>query len=447
MNRPRIIAVALLTLVMLTLVELHVHGVNGPRYGMITWRRYPAVKTYLLMLLCALPTLGAIALYPRIRRYAAALLILPMIGAMAGKLAFAELRSIPGQHLEFVCAAVEHPLATSYYTDAVALSNFPGWLADFPRIMPMLNLHSQTKAPGMILYYMAFVKTLGHSDRTALIAGLVLGAISTLAIPACYWLILTLRNDKTEAFLSACFLALCPGFLLFFPVSDPAYTILSCAIGACWILALRRKSVAWSIATGAVTGAILLVSFNLLAFDIFLVGYTLVLSQQSWRNVLRLAAIALVTCVTICGVLWICTGYNPVATFQSAWRNQHALLAEHAGDRPYPDTAWNDLLDFALGAGWIGFLMAGFGVADAMKHGWESPSAQLVLLCIGLPILVAVTALLAAETARVWNFMLPLLMVPVAMELSRMRAIERVIAFACLAVMGAAICRNMSVFM
>ena len=201
--RWHLAAVVGLTLIMLVLVELHVHGVNGPFYGMVTWRRYPAVRAYLLTLACAIPTIAAIALWPRTRRFKAALLLLPMVGVMGAKLVFADLRSAPGPHLCFISDAVQHPLAVSYYTDASALSGFHGWLADFPVIMPMLNLHSKTKAPGMILYYMAFIKTLGHSQQTALTAGIVLGAICTLAIPACYWFLLTLLEDKGIAFLGA----------------------------------------------------------------------------------------------------------------------------------------------------------------------------------------------------------------------------------------------------
>jgi hypothetical protein len=370
-----------------------------------------------------------------------------MLGAMAGKLAFAEVHSTPGPHLVFISDAVQHPLAISYYTDASALSNFHGWLADFPSIMPMLSLHSKTKAPGNILFYMAFIKMLGHSERTALIAGIVMGAIATLAIPACFWFLRVLLEDATAAFLGACFLALCPGFVLFFPASDPSYAVLSCSIGACWIVALKRDSIAFSVATGALTAAILLVSFNVLVFGLFLAGYALLASGRTMSMIAKHAAVALSVCVVLCAVLWFATGYNPIATFTSAWRNQHALLAEHANERPYPDTAWNDLFDFALGSGWISFLLAGYTIAACVRAGWSDGRTRVMLLCASVPVFVAISALLASETARVWNFMYPLLMAPVGMELARQRLAGRVVIFGSLALILAAVCRNMSIFM
>ena len=317
--------------------------------------------------------------------------------------------------------------------------------------MPMLNLHSKTKAPGMILYYMAFIKTLGHSQQTALTAGIVLGAICTLAIPACYWFLLTLLEDKGIAFLGACFLSLCPGFVLFFPASDPAYAILSCLIAITWIKALRQNRMMWAVATGAITATILVISFNLLVFGLFLVAFALLASGRPVKVIAKHAAIALAVCVALTVALWLVTGYNPIATFFSAWRNQQQLLADSPNviglQRPYPATIWNDLLDFALGSGWISVVLAGFTIALCLRNGIRQPQSRYVLLAIGQFLVVAISALLASETARVWNFMYPLLMIPVGIELSRHRIAGRIVILSCLALILAAVCRNMSIFM
>jgi hypothetical protein len=314
-------------------------------------------------------------------------------------------------------------------------------------MMHLLSLHSRTKAPGMILYYMAFIKSLGDSDRTAMIAGLVLGGLATCAIPLTYVFLRLLLGDDRAAFYGACFLSLCPGFVLFFPVSDPAFMNISCLLGICWMLAVQHDDVRWSIAFGAVGALMLLVSFSVMLFGLFLAGWTLFVSGRPARAILRQAALAAGVCTVICAVLWVTAGYDPIATFESAWRNQHALLVQHSSERPYPNTIWNDLLDFALGSGWISFLLAGSCLAWAMRRGWAHRSTRIVLICVAVPVFVAISALLASETARVWNFMLPLLMAPIGLELSRYRPAERIIVLASLAIVLAAICRNMSIFM
>ena len=235
-----LIAIVVATLCAILLVELHTPHVNGPWYGVAHYRRLPAMRVYPLMLAAAIPTLLAAPLFDRLRRRCWLLLLLAMLTVFSAKLISAMVHD-PSLKLDFLSYAVMDKDATSYYVDAVALSNFPGWLAEFPSIMPHLHLHSMTKAPGSILYYLAFIKALGDSPRTALIAGITLAVISTLSIPACYLFLRELKLDESAAFLGACFLSLCPGYILFFPASDPFYPVLSCLVGLFWIRAVSRE--------------------------------------------------------------------------------------------------------------------------------------------------------------------------------------------------------------
>ena len=207
----------------------------------------------------------------------------------------------------------------------------------------------------------------------------------------------------------------------------------------------------WAVATGAITAAILVISFNLLVFGLFLVAFALLASGRPVKVIAKHAAIALAVCVALTVALWLVTGYNPIATFFSAWRNQQQLLADSPNviglQRPYPATIWNDLLDFALGSGWISVVLVGFTIALCLRNGIRQPQSRYVLLAIGQFLVVAISALLASETARVWNFMFPLLMIPVGIELSRHRIAGRIVILSCLALILAAVCRNMSIFM
>jgi len=107
-------------------------------------------------------------------------------------------------------------------------------------------------------------------------------------------------------------------------------------------------------------------------------------------------------------------GFNSVATFSMALHNQ----AQHLKDlyRPYPKTIWDDLQDFALGCGWIAWLLAIFLFIAARSR----PKKQIILaaICIGQIILLAVTGLMQTETARTWCFLLPLLAISVGLEFS-----------------------------
>jgi hypothetical protein len=154
--------------------------------------------------------------------------------------------------------------------------------------------------------------------------------------------------------------------------------------------------------------------------------------------------------VGLYAIFWLLTGFDAVATFTSAWREQHRLLERHKDMRPYPWTILFDLTDFALGAGWIVVplavpvaLMSRRRLAQRFGETMPHDLPLVLLLCLALPALVAVLALLQSETARVWNFMLPLLLFPAALELSRWPAWPRRGVYACMLVILLVVGRHM----
>ena len=236
---------------------------------------------------------------------------------------------------------------------------------------------------------------------------------------ACYALLRMLTANADAALLGTAFLSLCPGFVLFFPMFDPLYAGLAAAVVALWATGIERDRLMLAAAGGAMLAATTFMTFNVLVIGFFMLGVALVISPRPriarlLRHALTLAA----ACAACYLLLWIVSGYNPIATFASAWRNQHALLATHASERPYPSTIWNDLLDFALGSGWISFIIAGIWIARAMRRRPWDRVTRIVLLAAAQIFVVAVAGLLQSETARVWNFMLPLLAVPIGLELA-----------------------------
>lgn len=394
-----------LSAALVVILVTRTHWLNGPWYWKWHERHLPAIRTYAAFAIAGLPVMLGAWLVGRERQHPAIVLVLFMLGSFALRLATVFIQTEP-MSLSLVPALVQSPGTTSYYTDAVALSRSEWSLAEYPQIMPLLNLHSQSKPPGPVMYYYGFVKLFGPGERTALTAGIALGLLATVSIPATWWMIRTLTGDQSAALLGSAFLSMCPGFVVFFPMMDPVYPVLSCALIGLWALAIRTGQVRYALLMGAALCAVLFVTFNVLVIGAFL----LLLSIPISKNLVRQAAVTIGTCAMGCLLMWMLTGYDPIATFVSAWKNQHALLARYAHERPYPATILFDLYDFALGAGWIGLGLAVCALVN--------PAARrLVLMCFGQFILVAILGLLQSETARVWSFMLPLLMVPVGLVL------------------------------
>ncbi len=443
--RSKLAIVLLIVIVMATLLILNVPWVNGPSFWPWPYRPIRFWPVYAVFAAAAAPL--CIGLWID-HRYANASWIAiggAMISCFALKVASVAVYPTTNG-LELIEIIVENPDATSYYTDAAALSTVPlrEWMPLFPHLMPGLNLHSKSKPPGPILYWLAWISALGYGKSTAFAGGLVLGAIATLSIPATYQFLKVLLNDSAAALCGASYLSLCPGFVLFFPMFDPTYILLSTAMIGGWCLALRSDRVRWSIVTGAALAATCVITFNALVIGIFMIGLVF-FARRDRPMAQRVAAAArhsfvvLVAATLFLGVLWLSIGYDPIATFRSAWNNQHDLLRRHADQRPYPATILFDLYDFALGSGWMSFAIVAFFFITSRDR-THRPLAWLAVIQL---VAVAALGLLQIETARVWNFMLPLLMIPVGLELSRWPFAHRLFALAALTFATAAVCQNL----
>ncbi|HEY1629473.1 MAG TPA: hypothetical protein VGF52_06420 [Tepidisphaeraceae bacterium] len=436
MPRAKIVLLILAAVAAALLTFLHVPGLNGPPFFPWPWRRLPASPLYAAIAIAAIPFFAA----QFIQRRTVVAFFLIMLSCFAIKLAIVTFRSdITGKpaSLAVVSMTVEDASTTSYFTDAAALIHLPlrDWMSAFPDLMWNLHLHSATKPPGPILYWLIFIKLMGLSDRTALMGGLVMGAIATLSIPATYWMLKQLLADKDAAWCGASFLALCPGFVLFFPMFDPTYILLSTALIGLWFCALRDDRILFSASLGIVVAITGLISFQIFVIGLFMIGLFF-FSGRSLKIGLKHAAITLLIAIALLGLIWIFLGYDPIATFAAAWRNQHRLLAAHSRDRLYPQTIFFDLSDFFMGAGWISLILLIFYFTSSRKQ------LPLAILAIAQLLVVAIAALLQSETARVWNFLLPLLMIPIGLELKSWKRGERIVCFVALALLTTIIYQN-----
>lgn len=450
MARLKIGLILAAAVVFFGLVYAHVeHGLNGPWYWKWGYRPFPIplAKSILPLMVATLPALAVQFLDVRKRSHQ----LIGLLGLMAAcfglKLAAVLPRTDPPS-LNVVVAVVEQPSMTSYYTDAASVKDLPlkKWVSDYPQRMGGFNLHTQSKPPGPMIYWWTMIQLLGEEGhRASRIGGLILGFLTTLAIPATFLLLRTVLRDNLAAFCGASFLSLCPAFVLFFPMLDPAYAILSTAMIGSWWIALQNPRPAGAIALGLTLAATLLMSFSTLVLGVFMLALIAIVPpdrppRQRLIIAGRQAAIAFAAMLTGLLVLWLVIGYNPVATFAGAWKHQHELLAINAAQRQYRQTIFFDLTDFALGVGWIGVLLA---VASFIAPRQQRGHAALVAMGLSQFLFVAATALLQSETARVWSFMLPLLMIGAGLELSRWPRNWRIACLTALALLTAVIHQNM----
>ncbi|HVT89749.1 MAG TPA: hypothetical protein VHD56_12915 [Tepidisphaeraceae bacterium] len=440
------------TIVLSALLLLHVQGVNGPSYWYWPWRRLAALPVYGCMALASMPFFIAQWIDRPTRLARAVAIALLMSSALSLMVVSAMVIDNPPS-FEPIVRIVNHPLATGYFLDAQEIMNIPlkTWIHDFPKLAPRMHMHTWTKPPGPVLYWLLFIKLFGVTSRAAIIGAIVLGFLGALSIPATYLFLRNMLGDATAAFCGASFMSLCPGFVLFFPMFDPALAILTCAMVGFWLAALRRNQIRWAIASGFILGMLGLLTYTVLGCGVFMAALPFFTGNRPLKNRLgvyaKLSIATMTTALVVLLALRVILEFDAYLTFLGANENQNWFKRNFPDQRPYPQIVPFMLTEFALTTGWISVLLVIYyflgrdGTSATVSGG---PSRRTLAWLVVLQFLAAaISGVYPLETARIWDFMLPFLAIPVGMELARWSKTNRVIAYASLLIVTMVICQNL----
>lgn len=305
--------------------------------------------------------------------------------------------------------------ATSYFSDAINIRSLSEWLRHFHEIP--LHFHSQTHPPGPILYYLAFVKLFGP-ETGATVGGWFVGLLASMGVPAMYAFAGLWTRETRARLTAAAFYALVPAVMLFFPEFDQVYPIVAMLLMLFWAKALDGASVSFAVGAGAILFVATFFAYNLLCLSSFLLYYAMyrIWRGSAWSGVVRSSAIAGGTVAAVYGVLWVAAGFNAIGGLQRslAFQERYSVVLHRA----YAPFVFLDMYDYFLGAGMIAFPILIF----YLRRQWDPQRRDFALTLIGLATVLTIdlSGLLRGETARVWLFAQPLLVVPVALEIVRL---------------------------
>ncbi len=454
----KLAVVVLITGVMVGLIVLHAHRVNGPWYWMWSWRRLPALRLYGSMALAFVPFLVAHVMRDRRRIGTIGALGLVMLSNLALQLA-ATTAQPPGGlwGLRRLVMIVQNSVNTSYYSAAEVLvrqmdagASYRDWMEIYPQLMDVLMLHAAYKPPGLILYYIGMIRLFGGAgDAPALAGGLLIAMMATAGVAATYAMIRYFGASQDDAFCGASFFALTPSLVLFLPQFDQVYPALGCLLLISWGAALRPGGRPYALAFGALFALLMFITAMFLMLGVFLAACTLLhIYDRGLAGLFRAVERSLIVLVTIAVLyllLELATGFDALATFNAATTRADAYIVNLA--RPWPlHTAW-DIYDVALGTGWISYPLAVLGAVAAWRigGGWCSPLFRLVFLGL-LQISMAVgVSIFPGENARLMLWAMPMIMIPIGIELARgWPPGARLTVYFCLWLITVTICRNMT---
>ena len=327
--------------------------------------------------------------------------------------------------IELVRQIVLSPSATSYYLDSAGVHGLSAWLRHFDRAT--LGFHSSTHPPGPILFYYAFSKCFGF-QAGALAGGCAVGLLASLGVLAMYAFAGLWTDDRRTRLIASAFYALVPALTVFFPEMDQIYPIFSMLLILFWCKSLKsgRAISGDAIGFGAVLCIATFFAYNLVTIGAFLAYYGVYwLWRQRWAasSLLKLLANSGIAGVTFVGgyaILWLATGYDPIASFFNALSYQAVYAA--LLNRSYAISALFDPYDFLLGAGILALPLVIFLLYRTAKNfDFAQDGTALTLIALATIVTIDLSGVLRGEASRVWLFLQPLLIVPAAIELSRHR--------------------------
>jgi hypothetical protein len=336
--------------------------------------------------------------------------------------------------LERISQIVSSPDATGYFADALRIQYVRDWMSQFHHAN--LTGHARTHPAGPILFYYAFARLFGQ-DLGAFLGGCAVGLLASLGSVVMYSFTGLWTSDRHARLVAGAFFALLPGLTVFFPELDQIFPIFSMLIIYGFVRAVNASQTwyLYALAMGIAVFVATFFAYNLLAIGAFPLYYAIYWwwrqgrSRAATLTILRTAAAVLTISALLYLLLWATTGYNAPAALRRSLQAQEGV-AERLG-RFYRISVFADLYDFLLGTGIIAAPVLWFYFRKARKEFEVNPSGTaLTLIALATVLTVNLSGLLRGETARVWLFLQPLVVVPVALQLARLRLSWRLAIFA-----------------
>jgi hypothetical protein len=454
-TKIKLALVIALTAVMVGLVLAHMPGVNGPDYWRWSWRRLAWWPLYAMTAAAAIPFFTGQILFARTNRAIVGLLFVALSTLL---LQLASMAAQPPTQLRRMIDIIESA-NINYYADAKILAAQDNvaaheWLSAYPQVLPMMHMHAKYKPAGLVLFNYTLIQMFGRDHISAAIAGVLMALFAAAAGPATYAMLKFMGRERAPAFCGASFMAMCPSLILFWPQFDQVYVTVAAATIGLWAAALdarkTRTGLLFAIAFGAVLWLASFASYTLLTLGVALsLQAILHLGLTRGRDLAWLLALSATALATVAGlyvVFWAATGFDPIATYHQITRS---LANDMVGlARPFPRHILYDLLDYLLGIGWIGGLLALFAMVTMRgriaRIFTQNPYERLTFLALAQLLVVAFTALLPGETARTWMPYMPLMMAPIGFELAKWPSKARLVTFACLWLIVVVIGQNMT---
>ena len=291
-----------------------------------------------------------------------------------------------------------------------------------PELFSTLSGHAQTHPPGGVLLLWIISKLFGYN---LLVASLGSIAFTSLTVIPIYLLAKELYGEPIGRSALALFL-ITPNFVMFTGTSMDGpfslFPILSLYLFYRGIFSGKARF--YGFLTGISLGCGMLMTYSTVLIGLFfnvVMLLTLIVDRSRFRGTLTLLLIAGVTFITFYLLMFLFTGFNLIETLQASIKKDRAALGtgyETIGR--YFHLSVGNLFAFFIGIGipmttvWLRQVVL---TIQDRRHG-RPIDIYIVGYLISL-LVIAFSTLFTMEVERVWIFMAPFIVIPVAQYLSQ----------------------------
>jgi hypothetical protein len=293
------------------------------------------------------------------------------------------------------------------------VGDIPGFLREFPQRLASLPSHAAGHPAGAMVLYALLARVWSGLDGAAVLT-VAIGCLGALPVAG------LARDELGEdgARWSLALWVLSPMTVLYTATSADA--VFAVALASAVLAAHRglvRHSWVWTVTGGALLWAGSMLTYAAVLLLVFLLVRAAGRLRREPGWVWRWAAATAGTVLGLAGLLWVATGYDPVA----AVRAVHAAYQAAPGSahRPYLPWLVGDPIAFGgmLGVPLFGALVAR-AAAVARQRAWTSFDAAMVACLLA----ASSWGFSRGEVERIFLFLVPLALVPVVRQLRAWRA-------------------------
>lgn len=284
-----------------------------------------------------------------------------------------------------------------YYHDAVEITDAGEFFRNYNAIQPTLHMHARTHPPGPVLLIYALNRAL---KEPALISLAIAVAATTAAAWFFYNLLAAELPRDLAGFTTFLFLLLPSVQIYYLATIDALVAALLLGVFYCF----KRETVLHLFASAA----LLTISFMLTFLTLWIIPVLVAYELIRRRNIIRASALILAV-VAVYVAIYFASGFNLLASFRtaSAIENEHGFMLLH-NPLDYLVSRLQSIGEVVLFLGPYLCLLFVRSIRESARHleAWLALGSFMLLLAAG--------TFRVGETARVCNFLYPLLLLPIA---------------------------------